>query len=81
MLQDHYNIDYHLFSEFTTTDKQINSQLAIIRMHMQLITASLSNLQSNNKNSPIRGLRSSPDLDHDLGWPWKSYRRECLINL
>jgi len=33
------------------------------------------------KNSPNRGLRSSPDLDPDLGWPWKSYRRECLIDL
>jgi len=28
------------------------------------------------KNSPNRGLRSSPDLDPDLGWPWKSYCRE-----
>ena len=33
------------------------------------------------KNSPERGLRSSPDLDPDLGWPWKSYRRECLIDI
>jgi len=32
------------------------------------------------KNSPDRGLRSSTDLDPDLGWPWKSYRRECLID-
>jgi len=24
------------------------------------------------KNSPERGLRSSPDLDPDLGWPWLS---------
>jgi len=23
----------------------------------------------------------SRDLDPDLGWPWKSYRRECLIDL
>jgi len=34
-----------------------------------------------HKNSPERGLRSSSDLDPDLGWPWKSYRRECLIDL
>ena len=33
------------------------------------------------KNSAERVLRSSPDLDPDLGWPWKSYRRECLIDL
>jgi len=33
------------------------------------------------KNRPERGLRSSPDLDPDLRWPWKSYRRECLIDL
>jgi len=33
------------------------------------------------KNSPNRGLRSSPHLDPDLGWPWKSYRRERLIDL
>jgi len=33
------------------------------------------------KNSPKRGLRSSPDLDPDLVWPWNSYRRECLISL
>jgi len=33
------------------------------------------------ENSLKRGLRSSPDLDPDLGWPWKSYRRECLIDL
>ena len=33
------------------------------------------------KNSPDRGLRSSPDLDPDLGWPWKSYRHKCLIDL
>jgi len=32
------------------------------------------------KNSPKRGLRSSPDLDPDLGWPWKSYSREFLID-
>jgi len=24
---------------------------------------------------------SSPDLDPDLGWPWKSYLRECHIDL
>jgi len=24
------------------------------------------------KNSPERGPRSSPDLDPDLRWPWKS---------
>ena len=28
-----------------------------------------------------RGDRLSPELDRDLGWPWMSYRRECLINL
>jgi len=33
------------------------------------------------KNSPKWGLRSFPDLDPDLGWPWKSYHRECLIDL
>jgi len=33
-----------------------------------------------SKNSPERGLRSSPHLDPDIGWPWKSYRRECLID-
>jgi len=33
------------------------------------------------KNSHDGGLRSSPHLDPDLGWPWKSYRRECLIDL
>jgi len=33
------------------------------------------------KNSPDRGLRWSPQLDLHLGWPWKSYRRECLIDL
>jgi len=37
------------------------------------------NVPSFKKNSPERGLRSSPDLDPDLRWPWKSYRRECLI--
>jgi len=31
-----------------------------------------------NRPSPERGLRSSPDLYPDLGWPWKSYRREFL---
>jgi len=33
------------------------------------------------KNSPNTGLRSSPNLDPDLGWPWKSYHHECLIDL
>jgi len=33
------------------------------------------------KNSPDRGLRSSPHLDLDLGWPWKSYNRECFVDL
>jgi len=33
------------------------------------------------KNSPNRKLRSSPHFDPDLGWPWKSYRREYLIDL
>jgi len=36
---------------------------------------------TSSKNSPKRGMRSSPDTDPDLGWPWKSYRRECLIDL
>jgi len=27
------------------------------------------------ENSPKRRLRSSPDLDPDLGWPWTSYLR------
>jgi len=35
----------------------------------------------NCKNSSEKGLRSSPHLDPDLGWPWKSYRREWLIDL
>jgi len=26
-------------------------------------------------------MRSSPDLDPDLGWPWKWYCREWLIDL
>jgi len=38
-------------------------------------------VMQDSKNSPKRGLRSSPDLDPDLGWPWKSYHRECLIDL
>ena len=33
------------------------------------------------QNSPDRRMRSSPDLDPDLGRPWKSYRRESLIDL
>jgi len=33
------------------------------------------------KKSPNRGLRSSPHLDPDLVWPWKSYRREWHIDL
>jgi len=32
------------------------------------------------KNSPDRGLRLSPHLDPDLRWPWKSYRREWVID-
>ena len=32
------------------------------------------------KNSPERGLRSSPHLDPDLGWPWKSYHREMNVS-
>jgi len=33
------------------------------------------------KNSPERGLRPSPDLDADVGWPWNSYRCEHVIDL
>jgi len=40
-----------------------------------------SNWNKMFKNSPNRGDRSSPDLDPDFGWPWKTYRRECLIDL
>jgi len=37
--------------------------------------------EEEKENSPDRGLRSSPHLDPDLGWPWKSYRREYLTDL
>jgi len=42
---------------------------------------SVGRQQTMEKNSPDRGLRSFPHLDRDLRWPWKSYRRECLIDL
>jgi len=48
----------------------------------QLILRNGNHVKIKRKNStPDRGLRSCPDLDPDLGWPWKSYGRECLIDL
>jgi len=51
-------------------------------MYHNAVKGELSHDTGNTyKNSPERVLRSSPDLDPDLGWPWKSYHRECLIGL
>jgi len=32
------------------------------------------------ENRQFLKLQVSRDLDPDLEWPWKSYRRECLID-
>jgi len=55
--------------------------MAEIRWISRKETNSNRSRRQKYKNSPDRGLRSSPHLDPDLGWPWKSYRREWQQNV
>ena len=59
-----------------------SSSIIAVRMHQNWQTLDCRGLNVKfKKNSPDRGLRSSPHLDPNLGWPWKSHYREWLIDL
>ena len=70
--------------EFIPSNSNSGLHSCISIQHLLLhSTCHLNNkaLKARTKNSPDKGLMSSPHLDPHLGWPWKSYRRECFIDL